>query len=32
MFSLMFPSMLMPMISTMSRVALPIIRDEFQLM
>ena len=31
MFSLMFPSMLMPMISTMSRVALPIIRDEFQL-
>ena len=31
MFSLMFPSMLMPMVSTMSRVALPIIRDEFQL-
>ena len=31
MFSLMFPSMLMPMISTMSRVALPIIRDEFGL-
>ena len=31
MFSLMVPSMLMPMISTMSRVALPIIRDEFQL-
>jgi MFS family permease len=27
----MFPSMLMPLISTMSRVALPIIRDEFQL-
>ena len=31
MFSLMFPSMLMPLISTMSRVALPIIRDEFVL-
>ncbi|HCK10294.1 MAG: hypothetical protein CME21_22220 [Gemmatimonadetes bacterium] len=31
MFSLMFPSMLMPTISTMSRVALPIIRDEFGL-
>lgn len=29
--SLMFPATLMPMVSTMSRVALPIIRDEFQI-
>ena len=29
--SLMFPSMLMPLISSMSRVALPIIRDDFQI-
>ena len=28
---LLFPSMLMPMVSTMSRVALPIIRDDFQI-
>ncbi|MGA1198629.1 MAG: MFS transporter [Candidatus Latescibacterota bacterium] len=30
-FSLMFPATLMPMVSTMSRVALPVIRDEFQI-
>ena len=29
--SLMFPATLMPLVSTMSRVALPVIRDEFQL-
>ena len=29
--SLIFPSMLMPMMSTMSRVALPVIRDTFQI-
>ena len=29
--SLMFPSMLMPMVSSMTRVALPIIRDDFQI-
>ena len=29
--SLMFPATLMPMVSTMSRVALPVIRDEFQI-
>ena len=28
---LMFPGVLMPMVSTMSRVALPVIRDEFQI-
>lgn len=30
-FSLMFPSLLMPLTSSMSSVALPVIRDEFQL-
>lgn len=30
-FGLMLPAMLMPMLSTMSRVALPIVRDEFAL-
>ena len=30
-FSLMFPAVLMPMVSTMSRVALPVIRDDFGL-
>lgn len=29
--SLMFPAALMPMVSSMSRVALPVIRDEFQI-
>jgi len=29
--ALMFPSMLMPLISAMSRVALPVIRDDFQI-
>ena len=31
MVSLMFPAALMPLVSTMSRVALPVIRDEFQI-
>ncbi|MDA0746771.1 MAG: MFS transporter [bacterium] len=30
-FSLMFPAMLMPMVSTMSRVALPVIRSTFEI-
>ena len=30
-FGLMWPVMLMPMVSTMSRVALPIVRDNFEL-
>ena len=30
-YALMFPSMLMPLISSMTRVALPIIRDDFQI-